>query len=329
MKVTISDIAHLAGVAKSTVSRYLNGGYVSEETGQRINKIIKETNYEPNTFAQSLKAKRTHLIGVIVPRLNSYAVCLLLKGIDEALRENGFQMLISNTDQKVDREIESLYSFANQKVAGIILVATTLTEAHLKSISEINTPVLGVGQEHEMIPSIAYDDEQAGYEVGKYVLDCGHRNLIYLGVSETDIAVGLKRKQGFKRAIHEVVDCQVTYYKSSFLMEDAQRLFSNIIQEGGFQNKTAVVCATDNIALGIMKAARKHGMQVPQDISITGFGDYEVADLIGLTTVRYPYQETGSLTAKKIISLSEGKKHEGGVNQFCQLIERESVANIP
>lgn len=328
MKVTISDVAQLAGVAKSTVSRYLNGGYVSEETGKKINKIIKETNYEPNTFAQSLKAKKTNLIGVIIPRLNSYAVSLLLKGIDRTLRENGYQMLISNTDQSVEREIESLSSFANQKMAGVILIATVLTEEHLKATKEIKIPVLAVGQEHELMTTLTYGDEQAGFVVGSYVINSGHRKLIYLGVKETDIAVGVRRKQGFKRAIEEIPDCQVTYYETSFLMEDAQMLFSRIIKEGEFQNKTLVVCATDNIAIGVMKAARKHGLEIPRDISITGFGDYEIADLIGLTTVRYPYQETGVLTAKKIIGLCEGRHNDNTERHLCELIERESVTKI-
>jgi len=328
MKVTISDVAQLAGVAKSTVSRYLNGGYVSEETGKKINKIIKETNYEPNTFAQSLKAKKTNLIGVIIPRLNSYAVSLLLKGIDRTLRENGYQMLISNTDQSVEREIESLSSFANQKMAGVILIATVLTDEHLKATKEIKIPVLAVGQEHKLMTTLTYGDEQAGFEVGNYVINSGHRNLIYLGVNETDIAVGVRRKQGFKRAIQEIPGCQVTYYETSFSMEDAQMLFSRIIQEGEFQNKTLVVCATDNIAIGVMKAARKHGLEIPQDISITGFGDYEIADLIGLTTVRYPYQETGVLTAKKIIGLCEGWHNDNTERHLCELIERESVTKI-
>jgi len=327
MKVTIADVARLAGVGKSTVSRYLNGGYVSEENRKILDRVIKETKYVPNSFAQSLKAKKTNLIGVSVPRINSFATSLLLKGIDDSLRELGLQMLISNTNQKIEREIESLYSFANQKVAGIILVATEIRSKHLQAIKKIETPVLIVGQETQEVPAIIYDDEKAGYLIGRHMSDLGHQNLIYLGVDKDDIAVGVKRYEGFLKGIAGK-NCNHSYYESTFLMEDAYELFSKIIESGEAQSKTAVVCATDNIALGVMKATRKHGIKIPEDLSVTGFGDYEIADLMGLTTVFYPYQETGRLAAKKIATLEKNENFLMFTTGDLKLVSRESVANI-
>ena len=133
---TIEDIARLAGVAKSTVSRYLNGGSISESTKKKIERIINETGYAPNSFAQSLKAKKPNIIGTIVPRLDSFATSQILMGIDEQLMEQNYQMLISNTSQVVEREVESVYSLSNQKVAGILLLSTEITNAHLKAFSE-------------------------------------------------------------------------------------------------------------------------------------------------------------------------------------------------
>jgi len=328
MKVTISDVASLAGVAKSTVSRYLNGGYVSEGTKRKIDHVIKKTNYMPNTFAQSLKAKNTNLIGLIIPRLNSYTASLVLKGIDEKLREKGYQMLISNAEQKKEREIESIYSFANQKVAGIILIATVLTSEHLKAIKEIGIPVITVGQEHNSVPSLTFQDEQAGYTLGTYVAERGHKKILYMGVKQEDIAVGVKRKQGFIKAIEERGYCDIDYIESSFFMKDARKLFSDLLEKGRCLDRTIVVCATDNIALGVMQATRQHGLKVPDDISVTGFGDYEIADLIDLTTVRYPHQESGELAAEKIILLSKGQIFKDIQTAICELIERGSVANL-
>lgn len=317
-KVTINEVAQLAGVAKSTVSRYLNGGYVSVATREKIDQVIKETNYAPNLFAQSLKAKQTNLVGVIVPRLNSYAVSLTLKGIDEQLRESGYQMLVSNSNQLLEREIESIYSFANQKVAGIILIATSITKRHFQAAHELSVPVLSVGQASDKLPSLIYDDELAGRLIGEYMLAKGHRNLIYMGVPESDIAVGLRRKQGFQEAVKE---CAVDYYESGFLMEQAYHLFLEIASSEHFQVKTAVVCATDNIAIGVMRAAQSLEM----NISITGFGDYEVADLIGLTTVKYPYEEVGKAAAKKIASLTEVEHCQTVFSKGIKLVERRSV----
>lgn len=316
MKVTIADVANLAGVAKSTVSRYLNGGYVSEETRRKIEDVIKKTNYEPNNFAQSLKAKETNLVGVIVPRLNSYTSSLTLKGIDKQLRENGYQMLISNTDQNLQRELESLQNFANQKVSGIILMSSRLTEAHVRVIKKIQVPVLSIGQAHEGIPSLVYADEEAGFVLGKYLLECGHRQMIYAGVNESDVAVGLKRKQGFCRAVFGP-STETCFYETGFLMRDAFELFDQVELGGA----TAIICATDNIALGAMKALGQRGINVPGDVSVMGFGDYEVADIMGLTTMRYPYEETGELAVKKILQ----KDFSSVKNPLCEIIIRKSV----
>jgi len=323
MKVTIADVAKLAGVGKSTVSRYLNGGYVSEQTREKLDQVIKQTKYVPNTFAQSLKAKKTNLIGVCVPRLNSFATSLLLKGVDDSLREAGFQMLISNTGQKLEREIESLYSFANQKVAGIILVATEITPKHLKAVQEIEAPVLIVGQASEVIPSIVYDDKKAGRLIGEHIKKSGHKNLIYMGVDKGDIAVGANRYEGFLEASQ---GADVSYFESGFQMEEARQKFSELIESGLARNKTAVICATDNIALGVMKAAKDHGMKVPEDFSVTGFGDYEIADLMGLTTVFYPYQETGRLAAEKITVMDKQSHFLLLTRGDCALVVRDSVS---
>lgn len=317
MKVTIADVAKLAGVAKSTVSRYLNGGYVSGETSEKIELVIKQTKYEPNNFAQSLKAKRTNFVGVIVPRLNSFTVSLTLKGIDEKLREAGYQLLISNTDQSVERELESLSNFANQRVAGVILMSVGLTAEHSKIIKEMKIPVLSVGQYHDSVPSLVYADEEAGFVLGKYLLECGHRKMIYVGVTEQDIAVGVKRKQGFYKALSSEASCEVQYCESGFLMKDGYRLFETLDLNGA----TMIACATDNIALGVMKALGERGIRVPEDVSVTGFGDYEIADIIGLTTMRYPYEETGRLSASKIL-IQDVKDIK---NPLCEIIVRKSV----
>lgn len=323
---TIADIAQLAGVAKSTVSRYLNGGSISESTRRKIERVINETGYVPNTFAQSLKAKRPNIIGTIVPRLDSFASSQILIGIDEKLRELNYQMLISNTSQDLEREIESIYSLSNQKVAGIIILATQITKAHLEAFNEIKLPVILVGQQHDKVYSLIHNDESAAYDIGKYVLEKGHRKIGYLGVTEKDIAVGVKRKEGFKRAISEKENCEVRYYETSFKMDDAVKMASNIIDTF---NPSILVCATDNIALGVLKAAHLEGIRVPTDLSITGFGGYEVTEIIhpSLTTVKFYYKDAGRAAADGLIKLVTGEEIPSLILSEYEILERESVAN--
>ncbi len=326
MSNTILDIAKMAGVAKSTVSRYLNGGSVSEATKRKIEQVINETGYIPNTFAQSLKAKKPNIIGTIIPRLDSFATSQTLIGIDEHLKELNFQMLIANTSQDVTREIENIYSLKRQKVAGIILLAAQVTPAHLEAFQEVQLPVFLVGQQYEGVYSVIHNDEEAAYELGKHVLEMGHRKIAFLGVTETDIAVGVKRKEGFRRAIGEREDCEVRYYETSFKMEDAQVEAMRIMQEF---RPSIIVCATDNIALGVMKAAYVNGLRIPTDLSITGFGGYDITEVIhpSLSTVKFYYKDAGRLAAQNIVKLIHGEQVPFVTISPHTFIQRESVDN--
>ncbi|MGM0903836.1 MAG: LacI family DNA-binding transcriptional regulator [Bacillota bacterium] len=324
MSSTISDIAKIAGVAKSTVSRFLNGGSVGEATRKKIEEAIRETGYAPNPFAQSLKAKKTNIIGTIVPRLDSYASSQTLIGIDEQLKKMNYQMLISNTSQSLDREIESIYSFANQKMAGIILLATEITDRHIQAFEAVQIPVLLIGQEHEEFYSLIHDDYHAGYAMGRYVLEKGYRNIAYLGVTEKDIAVGVKRKRGFKQAILEGPECQVNYYETEFNIPAAQASAIKIIEES---KPSIFVCATDNIALGVLKASYSEGLAIPKDLAITGFGGYEVTEIIhpSLTTAKFFYKEAGQTAARHIVDLVNERPVEKLTISKYEIIERESV----
>lgn len=327
MSNTITDIAKIAGVAKSTVSRYLNGGSVSDATRRKIEQVIKETGYIPNSFAQSLKAKKTNMIGAIVPRLDSFSASQTVTGMDEELRDHGFQLLIINTSQDLTREIEALYDLARQKISGIILFATQVTDAHLKAIEEINIPVILLGQQDKEVHSIIYNDYAAGYEIGRYILSKGHQHIAYLGVTEKDVAVGVRRKQGFQKALEEQGSVSADYYESGFKMSDAVISASAVLDQN---QPSVIVCATDNIALGVMKAAYMRGISIPGDLSVTGFGGYDVTEVIhpGLTTVKYGYSQAGHLAARHIMKLVREEPVESLTVLNYQLIERESVDKV-
>ncbi|MFN3367692.1 MAG: LacI family DNA-binding transcriptional regulator [Exiguobacterium mexicanum] len=323
-QVTINDIAKLAGVAKSTVSRYLNGGSVGQSTRDKIERVIQETNYEPNQFAQSLKSKQTKMIGVIVPRLDSYAASRTMMGIDERLTERGYQMLVVNTAQQTEREIEQLYNLAKQKVAGIIWLGTTVTPRHLKAINDIQIPVLLIGQEHEQVHSLVYPDYDAAFALGKQFMEWGHRDVLYVGVGPYDIAVGQARRDGFLHAFKEA-GANVTTYTTTFKIEDAIPIGERLAE--ATEDATLIVCATDNIALGVLKGLANGGKSVPVDISVSGFGGYDFTEVLhpSITTVHLPYRRTGSRAADMILQLLTGETIPMKTFTTFELKLRESV----
>ena len=334
MNVTIIDIAKLAGVGTSTVSRFLNGGYVSDVSREKIQQAIKETNYKPNNFAQHLKGKRSNLIGIIVPRLDSFAVSKMLNGIDATLKKHDMHMLIHTSQQALDREIESLYSLATQKVAGIVLLATQITEQHLKTLDKVNIPCMLIGQQHPDLPYVIQDDYQAAYSIAQHIVAQGHTQIAYFGVSEMDEAVGVHRKQGFMLAMQEHGLNEISFVETSFSIDDAEQkaidFLTNIKITNKYNKPSIIACATDNIALGVMKAAGRLGLSIPKQLSITGFGGYDVSQIVqpNLTTIKFDYEATGAHAATNLIEWIEQRvsKPQNQTMSY-DLLVKESVDN--
>ena len=138
--MNIKDIAEMAGVSRATVSRYLNNGYVSDEKKQKIRAIIEKTGYVPSTQAKMLRTKQTKLVGVIIPRLNSESVSRILEGIGSVLEDGGYHMLLANTDNHYEKELEYLKIFSNDRVDGVILLASALTRQHRELLSNMPVP---------------------------------------------------------------------------------------------------------------------------------------------------------------------------------------------
>ncbi|AJD89956.1 hypothetical protein JMA_06390 [Jeotgalibacillus malaysiensis] len=307
MKITINEIAKEAGVAKSTVSRYLNGGRISQKTSDKIRRIIEEHNYEPNSFARSLKSKKTGFVGVVAPALDSFVTSKILIRMDEELRERGYTTLISNTSHSIEREIESLQNLQRQKVDGMILFATELTPSHFELIETLTVPLLIIGQETDRTHCIVFDDYQAGYQMGEYISSKGHEKISYIGVDEMDIAVGKRRKQGIEDGCRANGADPVQFFKSGFDFDSAMQATKKCLEHSV---PSAIICATDTIALGAMRVVREKGYNIPADISISGFGGYTVSEMIhpSLVTVAFDYLETGRMAAGTIARLMQGEE---------------------
>lgn len=325
--LTIKDIAEMAGVAKSTVSRYLNGGKISESTSKKIKAIIDEYNYEPNAFAQSLKAKRTKFVGIIAPCLDSVVTSRVIMSIDERLREKGYNSLILNTSLNKESEVENIENLSRLKVDGIILIATEITNKHKKAISKLKIPIIIVGQKYDKAISIINDDYNAGKVIGEYILKNGHKKVLYLGVEEDDEAVGIIRKKGVKESLLRDKNVIFKEITTSFSAERSEKIVNELIND---LEETVIICATDKIALGALKAINKNNKRVPEDFSLVGFGGYDISTMItpSLTTIRFNNDEAGIISANTIINLIEEKEVENLHVIGFDFIKGESVKEL-
>ena len=328
-KVTIQDIANMVNVSKSSVSRYLNNGYVSEATAEKIRDAIEKTGFETNFFASRLKTKRSRLIGIVLPRINSVTVGCLLTGISGVLEEKNYQSLIQISNLSIEKEIENIRSLAKQGVDGIIVNSIAVTKEHIKAVSNLSVPVIFTGQKNDIVNYIKLDDYKAGRIMGQYLKNKGHKKAVFVGVSENDKAVGVDRKKGFiDEFTRDNTGSSVEFVETGFSFENSYDKAGEVLK----LNPTVITCATDNICLGVLRYFHENKIEVPERVSIAGFGGYDIGAVSypALTTVAFDYEHIGSKTAEGLLKLIEEDIEEIQEEDHVSLkiLERESVAKI-
>lgn len=303
--MNINDIAKLAGVSPASVSRYLNNGYLSQEKKDRIAKVIRETGYTPSSQAQMLRTRKTKLVGVIIPKIDSSSISQVVAGISEVLSKNGYQMLLANTENNADKELDYIHIFTQNMVDGLILLGTELSPKHQELLKEIPLPVIILGQHTANFSCVYHDDYGAACSMTKLLLDKGYRDIAFLGVTDKDTAVGHDRRQGFLDTLKEA-GLSVSDHRLCVGDFSVQNGYTHALEQlRANPRPDAILCATDTIAFGAMKALQEQGYRIPTDIALAGFGDSSSSSIFtpGLTTVHFFYRESGIEGAKALFSM--------------------------
>ena len=303
--MNISEIARRAGVSNAAVSRYLNNGYLSEEKRAAIRRVIEETGYRPSVQAQTLRTRKTKTVGVILPRIDSSSIGSVMTGIDAALEREGFRLLLADTHNDPAKELEYLEIFDQQHVDGVILIATVFTPRHLQVIKARKIPVVIVGQHLPNTPCVYHDDYHAFYDMTRLVLEKGCRRLGYIGALAQDKAVGQERSRAFHDAVREAGLPEQPAVIADFNIASGRQKAQELLERSGPLD--ALVCATDSIAAGALQYLHSQGIQVPEQILLTGHGASEVSGVTApaITTIRYFYEESGADAAGLLLELME------------------------
>ena len=292
-KMTMADIANLSGVGKSTVSRYFNGGYVKDETRAKIQKVIEEYNYTPNAFAR-LNAKQSNVIGVVVPTLNSKITSRVITSIDQ------------NSDHDIDQELQNIQRLIQLNVDGILISSIAITKDHKELLKKAGIPVVVLTQDYEDGISIIYDDYHAGKTIGEYIGKKGHQKVGYIGVYETDQAVGIERRNGVLDGLKEYGITPVTG-KSDYSFIGGQTVTRELLERES--DLDAIICATDRLAFGAYKILHEHKKRIPEEVSVAAFGGYDESTLLTpeLTTLKFDSYGMGYLGAETILKMITGE----------------------
>ena len=301
---------------------------LKKDTKEKIKEVVDKYNYTPNTFAKALKSTDSKIIGVIVPCLHSYVSSNTLKYIDENLKKNNYETLIMNANFDEEKQLEYIRKLARMNVDGIILLPTTMSKSYEDTIKSIDVPVVLLGQEGEYTYSVEYNDFNAARDLTNFVLASGHRKIAYMGVGEEDIAVGYYRKLGVMRTLENYNLDSKDVFITNFGLENSYRLINENIDR--IRENTCLICATDNLAYGAIKALEEHGLSVGDNFSVAAFGDYASSSLLKspLTTIKFDLKEAAKKTVEMLLKVIKEEETEMKILIGYDLKTRKSVVDL-
>ena len=288
--LNIREIAKLAGVGKSTVSRVINNtGYVSEDTRKRIEKVMKENGYHPSAVARSLSRQQTNSIGIIIPQVNNLFFNEIITGVENVVDENGYVLSFSNTNNDPDKENNAVLAFIEQRVSGIILQPTfsyedAIYQEHLcKTLSRLQAPIVLVDRplKHSVWDGVFFDGYLASYQATAALIESGNKTIGII-TGNLDMQLARERFEGYIQAMKEHnIPVQEKYVlRGDFTMETAYKLVKECLKEGTVPD---AFFTTNNFAtIGFLKAIIENNMTIGRDIACISFDYIDFADVLGM-----------------------------------------------
>jgi len=332
--VTIADVARLAGVGRGTVSRVLNDrSNVDPATRARVLAAIEELDFVPSPTARRLSLRRTQTVAVILPFLTRPSAVERLRGIEAALVDAGYDMIVFNIETVVRRDAVFRDLPRSERVDGLIIVSLSPHAAELDRIQRSGLPAVLVDAHHRSMPRVVADDVLGGRLAAEHLIELGHRRIGFIGdIPRTPLAFTSSRLRltGVRRATAAArleLPAHLTAI-GDHSRSGAAELTGRMLRERA--RPTGIICASDTQAAGALEAAAACGLSVPDDLSVTGYDDIELADLLGLTTIRQPLFESGVRAVQRLmIGIDGAPMTPFREVQPIELVVRRSTAPVP
>lgn len=310
--VTISDVAARAGVGAGTVSRVLNGSpRVSETTRSKVLATIEELGYRPNPLAQGLSRGRCQTLGVVVPFFTHASAVERLRGVSSALDGSRYDLVLFDVEQPVHRDEFLATLTRRDRADGLIIMSLPPGREALERIVAGGVPVVLVDAVGDGVPTVRTDDIEGGRMATRHLLELGHKRVAFIGDAPENplgFVSSTEREMGYREVLAGAgigIDRELVRH-GVHEREVALRLSRELLELD--DRPTAIFAASDVQALGVIEAARSLGLRVPEDLSVIGFDDIELAVYAGLTTVRQPLRESGSLGARLLLEALRGEE---------------------
>lgn len=335
MALTLKQLSQLAGVHPSTVARVLNGDphqRVSDEVRERIVTLAREHQYEPNHVARSLRTKRSSVIGTLIPDIANPFFAIMFRGIEDAMGQRDFSVILANTDDDVSREARGLAMLRGRQVDGVILATARRADPAIQELAAAKFPFVMVNRHTDPISSNAVvpDDYGGAVMAVEHLIELGHLRIAHIAGSQ-EVSTGYTRRRGYVDAMR----------RHGLTMDEALLAQGSYREAGGYQAMqallaladppTAVFAVNDLAAAGALRAIHEAGLDVPKDISIVGFNDLSSVTQTTptLTTVRLPLHGMGVMAAERLLAMLLGDRTPAEATIVpVALVRRESTGPI-
>lgn len=330
---TIYDVSELAGVSLATVSRVINDtDKVTAKTRLKVEAAMEELGFRPNSIAQSLASNRSNSVGVLVPELHGPFFGNMLSSIELELRKQGKHVIITAGHSDAEREKDAIEFLASRRCDALIVFVFAISNERIKLLRESSVPVVVIGR---LIPGmeedcVSLDNEAGGYIATKSLIESGHRQLACITgpLWKSD---GQERLAGYKRALAEH---GLSFDERLVVEGDYEELSGRSGMEQLLQRElpfTGLVCANDEMAAGAIAVVRKHGVTIPDDLSIVGFDNVFFTRYMHpqLTTIDYPIDRMGQMAARCVLRDVYGNSDLDIQCRFePKLVRRDSITEL-
>ena len=331
---TINDVAARAGVGVGTVSRVLNGrSNVRPVTRAKVLDAIEALKYRPSSVARNLSLRRTHVIGVVVPFFTSPSAVERVRGVASVLASSPYDLMLFDIESADRREHAFELFDRGDRSDGLLLMSIVPPEDEVERLRSVKLPCVLVDAPHPAFPSVVIDDVRGGELATRHLIELGHERIAFMGDKPRDpyrFTSSRDRTHGYERALAAAgIEPPAEYLREGTQVDHMARSIAIDLLRLPHR-PTAIFAASDQQALGVLEAARILGIRVPEDLSVVGFDDVEVASYVGLTTVRQPLFESGRRGAELLLQLVGGEPVDPGLEQLdVEVVVRTTTAPPP
>lgn len=328
MAVTIKDIAKVAGVSHSTVSRALKGHpAISAETTSRIRKLAQEMGYIPNIVAQNLLAQRTQTVGMVITSIADPFITRVVDGVESVARSAGYSVFLGCSQNNPEQEMTVVETFHRRRVDAIIVTSSRVGSLYTSQLDQIQVPIVLINNQGQgkYLYSVAVDDTQGAQLAVEHLIALGHRRIGYVGI-ESRPKSNRRRLEGYQTALKErgiSSEPDLIFVAGEGVDFERGKKGAEILLT---RQVTAAFCYNDMIAIGFVDGCRQQGVAIPEELSVVGFDDIEVASYVtpALTTIHQSRLQLGQLAMEMALDLLDGQLV---FNQRlpCHLVSRQST----